>query len=123
VGLHPDAHAQPNIAGMAVEPVAALATPIPWDLGAGTVSVSGVYGGEVDPLPMMEMFDRGITMRMGQCHVKRWIDEIMPLVLDPADPLGTEDLTTHLLPLEEAPRGYELFQAKEDGCVKVVLQP
>jgi threonine dehydrogenase-like Zn-dependent dehydrogenase len=82
-----------------------------------------VYGGEMDPMPMMEMFDRGISMRMGQCHVKRWVDDILPLVLDPADPLGTEDLATHILPLDEAPRGYELFQAKEDGCVKVVLTP
>ena len=72
---------------------------------------------------MMEMFDRGIQLRMGQCHVKRWIDDIMPLVLDDADPLGTETLATHLLPLEEAAHGYEMFQKKEDGCVKVLLQP
>ena len=89
----------------------------------GTVSVVGVYGGEIDPMPMMEMFDRGITMRMGQCHVKRWIDELLPLVLDPSDPLGTEHLATHLLPLVEGPRGYQMFQAKDDGCIKVVLQP
>ena len=87
------------------------------------MSISGVYGGEVDPLPLMEMFDRGISLRMGQCHVKRWIDEIMPFVLDPADPLGTAKLATHILPLSDAARGYELFQAKADGCVKVVLQP
>jgi len=89
----------------------------------GTVSVVGVYGGEIDPMPMMEMFDRGITMRMGQCHVKRWIDEIMPLVLDETDPLGTSDLATHLLPLEQAPHGYEIFQAKQDACIKVLLNP
>ena len=87
------------------------------------MSVSGVYGGEIDPMPMMEMFDRGITMRMGQCHVRRWIDEIVPLVLDDDDLLGVEGLATHRLPLEEAPHGYEMFQKKEDGCVKVVLKP
>jgi len=123
VGLLPDALAQPLIDKMAVDRLDALTTSLKAVRRAGTVSVSGVYGGEVDPLPMMEMFDRGITMRMGQCHVKRWVDDIMPLVLDPADPLGTEDLATHLLPLEEAPHGYEIFQAKEDGCVKVILQP
>ena len=123
VGLLPDALAQPLIDKMAVDRLDALTTSLKAVRRAGTVSVSGVYGGEVDPLPMMEMFDRGITMRMGQCHVKRWVDDILPLVLDPADPLGTEDLATHLLPLEEAPHGYEIFQAKEDGCVKVVLQP
>ena len=56
-------------------------------------------------MPMMEMFDRGIQMRMGQAHVHRWTDDILPLVLDPADPLGTLDLTTHQLPLADAPRG------------------
>jgi len=123
VCLLPDTLAKPLIDRMAIDRLDALHTSLKAVRRAGTVSISGVYGGEVDPMPMMEMFDRGITMRMGQCHVKRWIDEIMPLVLDPADPLGTEDLATHLLPLEDAPRGYELFQAKEDGCVKVVLQP
>ncbi len=89
----------------------------------GTVSVSGVYGGEVDPLPMMEMFDRGIQVRMGQAHVRRWTDDILPLVLDPSDPLGTLDLTTHQLPLADAANGYEMFRDKADGCIKVVLQP
>jgi threonine dehydrogenase-like Zn-dependent dehydrogenase len=51
------------------------------------------------------------------------VDDILPLVLDPSDPLGTEQLATHVLPLADAPRGYELFQAKADGCVKVVLKP
>jgi threonine dehydrogenase-like Zn-dependent dehydrogenase len=88
----------------------------------GTISVIGVYGGQADPLPMMDLFDKGITLRMGQAHVKRWIDDLMPL-LDSGDPLGTEDLATHRLPLEQAPHGYEIFQKKEDGAVKVVLQP
>ena len=123
VGMLPDAVAKPLIDRMAIDRLDALTTCLKAVRRAGTVSVSGVYGGEVDPLPMMEMFDRGITMRMGQCHVKRWIDDIMPLVLDPADPLGTEDLATHLLPLAEAPHGYDIFQKKEDGCVKVILQP
>lgn len=89
----------------------------------GTVSITGVYGGAIDPLPMMEMFDKGISLRMGQCHVKRWIDELMPYVLDDDDPLGTEDMASHYLPLADAPRGYELFQKKREGCTKVILQP
>lgn len=123
VGLLPDALAKPLIDRMAIDRLDALHTALKAVRRGGTVSISGVYGGEMDPMPMMEMFDRGISMRMGQCHVKRWVDDILPLVLDPADPLGTEDLATHILPLDEAPRGYELFQAKEDGCVKVVLTP
>lgn len=89
----------------------------------GTVSVSGVYGGEIDPMPMMEMFDRGVQLRMGQAHVHRWSDDILPLVLDDADPLGVRTLATHHLPLDAAPAAYEMFQKKEDGCIKVVLAP
>lgn len=89
----------------------------------GTVSVTGVYGGTIDPLPLMDMFDKGIQLRMGQCHVKRWVDEIMPHLLDDSDPLGTEDMASHYLPLGQAPAGYEIFQKKEEGCTKVLLQP
>jgi threonine dehydrogenase-like Zn-dependent dehydrogenase len=123
VGLLPDALAQPLTDKLAIDRLDALTTALKAVRRGGTVSLSGVYGGEVDPLPMMEMFDRGIQLRMGQCHVKRWIDDILPLVLDDADPLGTEDLATHVLPLEEAPHGYEIFQRKEDNCVKVLLAP
>lgn len=89
----------------------------------GTVSVVGVYAGAVDPLPMMKMFDKGVQLRMGQAHVKRWTDEIMPFLLHDTDPLGTETLATHHLPLEQAPQGYEMFQKKADGAIKVVLHP
>jgi threonine dehydrogenase-like Zn-dependent dehydrogenase len=89
----------------------------------GTVSISGVYGGAIDPLPMLDMFDKGIQLRMGQCHVRRWIDEIMPYLEDDSDTLGTQDMASHYLPLEQAPQGYEKFQKKVDGCTKVVLQP
>jgi threonine dehydrogenase-like Zn-dependent dehydrogenase len=123
VGMLPDALAKPMTDKMAIDRLDALRTAIKAVRRGGTVSISGVYGGEVDPLPMMEMFDRGVQMRMGQCHVKRWIDEIMPHVADDADPLGVQDLATHVLPLDQAPGAYEMFQKKEDGCVKVVLTP
>jgi threonine dehydrogenase-like Zn-dependent dehydrogenase len=123
VGLLPDAVARPLIDKLAIDRMGALNTALKSARRGGTVSISGVYGGEVDPMPMMEMFDRGLTLRMGQCHVKRWIDDILPLVCDDADPLGTEDLATHVVPLEEAPHAYEMFQKKDDGCIKVVLKP
>jgi threonine dehydrogenase-like Zn-dependent dehydrogenase len=123
VGLLPDAVARPMIDRMAVDRLDALHTAMKAVRRGGTVSISGVYGGEVDPMPMMELFDRGVQIRMGQCHVKRWIDEIMPLVLDDSDPLGTQDLATHVLPLADAPHGYDIFQKKQDGCVKVLLTP
>jgi threonine dehydrogenase-like Zn-dependent dehydrogenase len=107
----------------AIDRLGALHAAIKGVRRGGTVSVSGVYGGEIDPMPMMEMFDRGVQMRMGQAHVKRWIDDILPLVLDDADPLGVRGFATHHLPLDEAPSAYEMFQKKEDGCIKVVLRP
>ncbi|HTP20534.1 MAG TPA: zinc-dependent alcohol dehydrogenase [Solirubrobacteraceae bacterium] len=89
----------------------------------GTISLSGVYGGMVDPMPMMDLFDKQIQLRMGQANVRRWINEIMPLLEDEADPLGVEDLATHKLPLEQAPHAYEIFQKKQDGAIKILLQP
>ncbi len=123
VGLLPDALAAPLTDKLAVDRLAALRTAIKSVRRGGTVSVSGVYGGEVDPLPMMEMFDRGIQLRMGQCHVRRWTDDIMPHVIADDDPLGLEDFATHRLPLDAAPDAYAMFQKKQDGCIKVVLQP
>jgi threonine dehydrogenase-like Zn-dependent dehydrogenase len=122
-GLLPDALAQKITDKVAIDRLDALYAALKSVRRGGTVSLSGVYGGEVDPLPMMEMFDRGIQLRMGQAHVRRWIDDILPLVTDPRDPLGTLDLTTHQLPLDDAPHGYEIFRNKEDGCIKVVLKP
>ena len=123
VGLLPDAAAKPMIDRMGIDRLDALTTAIKAVRRGGTVSVSGVYGGEVDPMPLMEMFDRGITMRLGQCHVKRWIDEIVPVVMQDGDVLGLETLATHRPSLEEAPAAYEMFQQKADGCIKVVLKP
>jgi threonine dehydrogenase-like Zn-dependent dehydrogenase len=88
----------------------------------GTISLSGVYGGAADPVPMMDLFDKQIQVRMGQANVKRWVDQILPLLQD-GDPLAVDDLATHRLPLEEAPHAYEMFQKKEDGAIKILLQP
>jgi threonine dehydrogenase-like Zn-dependent dehydrogenase len=123
VGMLPDKLARPMVDKLAIDRLDALHTAIKATRRGGTLSISGVYGGEVDPMPMMEMFDRGITIRMGQCHVKRWIDDILPLVTDDSDPLGAEDLATHVLPLDQAPHGYDIFQKKQDSCIKVVLTP
>lgn len=119
----PDAVAEPMTEQFGIDRLDALRTAISTVRRGGTLSISGVYGGAVDPLPMMQLFDKGVQVRMGQCHVKRWTDDVLPLVLDDDDPLGTEDLATHRFPLAEAPRGYELFQRKDDGCIKVVLAP
>lgn len=90
---------------------------------SGTVSLSGVYGGMADPMPMMTMFDKGITMRMGQCHVKHWTDDLLAIASEPDDTLGLETFATHHVSLEDAPEAYKMFQEKSDGCIKVVLKP
>jgi threonine dehydrogenase-like Zn-dependent dehydrogenase len=107
----------------AIDRLEALMNSIDTVRRGGTLSISGVYGGQLDPLPMMQLFDKGIQIRMGQAHVKRWIDDIMPLLTGDGDPLGTDDLATHKLALDEAPHAYEIFQKKEDGAIKIVLKP
>jgi threonine dehydrogenase-like Zn-dependent dehydrogenase len=122
-GLLPDRAAQKVTDVAAVDRLDALHVAVKAVRRGGTVSVSGVYGGEIDPMPMMEMFDRGVQLRMGQAHVKRWINDLMPMVTDSSDPLGVVGFATHHLPLDQAPHGYDIFRNKTDGCVKVVLQP
>jgi threonine dehydrogenase-like Zn-dependent dehydrogenase len=122
-GFLPDAAARMMIEKAGIDRLNALYSCIDAVRRGGTVSISGVYGGAQDPMPMMQLFDKQIQLRMGQANVRAWIDDIMPLVTDDADPLGTADLTTHRLPLDEAPHGYEIFQKKEDRAIKVMLQP
>jgi threonine dehydrogenase-like Zn-dependent dehydrogenase len=88
----------------------------------GTISLVGVYGGQADPLPMLTLFDKQIQLRMGQANVRRWVDDILPLLTDD-DPLGVDTFATHRLPLDEGPKAYETFQKKQDGAVKILLQP
>ena len=123
VGLLPDAVARVALEKAGVDRLTAVYAAIDVVRRGGTVSLSGVYAGDADILPMKTMFDKQLSLRMGQCNVKRWIDDLLPLVEDPADPLGVMDLATHHAPLEDAPDLYSTFQRKEDGCIKVVLNP
>jgi threonine dehydrogenase-like Zn-dependent dehydrogenase len=123
-GLLPDALASKAVEEAGIDRLAALLEAIDTVRRGGTLSVSGVYGGQLDPLPLMQLFDKGVQVRMGQAHVRNWTDEILPLLgEDAGDPLGVDDLTTHRLPLEQAPEAYSMFQKKEDGAIKVVLSP
>src|SRR5437764_6444174 len=116
-GFLPDALAAQLVKHAAVDRMDALNECIDTVRRGGTLSISGVYGGQIDPLPMMQLFDKGIQIRMGQAHVKRWVDSLMPFVTAEGDPLGTEDLVTHKLPLDEGPGAYEMFQRKDDGAI------
>jgi threonine dehydrogenase-like Zn-dependent dehydrogenase len=121
--LMPDAIAAKVFEKAGIDRLRALYDAIKTVRRGGTLSISGVYGGALDPLPMMELFDKQVQIRMGQANVRRWTDEILPLLTEDGDPLGTEDFATHKLPLEQAPDAYEMFQKKENGGIKVLLQP
>jgi threonine dehydrogenase-like Zn-dependent dehydrogenase len=121
-GLLPDAVQRKLMEKAGVDRLGALYLAIELVRRGGTISLSGVYGGMADPLPMLTLFDKQVQLRMGQANVWRWVPEILPLLLD-GDPLGAESFASHHLPLDEAPSAYELFQKKEDGCFKVVLRP
>ena len=123
VGMLPDRAAQAVMEHAGVDRLQALQQSVETVCRGGTISIIGVYGGTADPINMLQLFDKGVKLAMGQAHVKRWVDDLMPLVLDESDPLGVEDLCTHRLPLEQAPHAYEIFKEKEDGAIKIVLQP
>jgi threonine dehydrogenase-like Zn-dependent dehydrogenase len=121
-GFLPDVISKPVMEKAGIDRLHAVYLAIDIVRRGGTISLIGVYGGMADPLPLMTMFDKQIQLRMGQANVKHWVDDIMPLLTDD-DPLGVDTFHTHQVPLSEAPRAYEMFQKKEDGCVKVLLKP
>lgn len=119
----PDMAAQKVMEKASLDRTAVLYSAVDSVRRGGTISISGVYAGAAAPMPMVKLFDKQITIRQGQCNVRSWTETLLPLVEDAEDPLGLEDLATHTAPLSAGPELYELFQKKQDGCVKVVLQP
>jgi threonine dehydrogenase-like Zn-dependent dehydrogenase len=122
-GVLPDVIAAPMTEKIGIDRLNALHTAIELVQRGGTISLSGVYGGAASPMPLIQMFDKQINLRMGQANVRRWIDDIMPLVCGDDDPLGVDDFATHHVPLDDAPQAYETFQKKQDGAFKVLLMP
>ncbi len=121
-GLLPDMVAAKLMETAGTDRLNALYSAIELVRRGGTISLSGVYGGMADPLPMLTLFDKQVQLRMGQANVHRWVPEILPLLVD-GDPLGVDGFATHRLPLDAAPEAYATFQAKKDGMVKTLLQP
>ncbi|MGB6183358.1 MAG: zinc-binding dehydrogenase, partial [Rhodococcus sp. (in: high G+C Gram-positive bacteria)] len=122
VGLLPDSVGKKMMGKAGIDRLDAVYSAIDIVRRGGTVSLIGVYGGMADPLPLMTMFDKQIQLRMGQANVKKWADDILPLLTD-GDPLGVDDFATHTLPLDDAPHAYDIFQNKQDNAVKILLQP
>lgn len=122
-GLMPDPVARKVMETAGVDRLSALRAAVEIVRRGGTVSLSGVYGGTADPLNMLQMFDKQITLRMGQANVRRWTDDILPLLVRDDDPLGVDTFATHHVALSEAPQAYEMFQKKDDGAFKVVFRP
>ena len=87
----------------------------------GVVTVVGVYGMPYDNFPLGQIFDKGITMCFGQAPVQKYIDELLTWVEQRK--IRLDDIITHRLPLAQAPHAYEIFNKKEDNCVKVVMKP
>lgn len=123
VGFLPDFLARKAMTTASVDRLAALHLAIDAVRRGGIISLSGVYAGTVDPLPMQVMFDKQIQLHMGQANVRRWVTQVLPLAEDASDPLGLADFATHRVPLAEAPNAYSTFQDKTDATLKVLFKP
>jgi threonine dehydrogenase-like Zn-dependent dehydrogenase len=87
----------------------------------GTVSIMGVYGGFVDKFPLGSIMNRSLTIRSGQCHTHRYMRPLLERIR--SGEIDPTYVISHRLPLEEAPRGYDIFKKKKENCTKVVLTP
>ncbi|GGR62858.1 threonine dehydrogenase-like Zn-dependent dehydrogenase [Nocardioides luteus] len=123
VSSMPGPASRPMMKKAGLDRMAALYTAFDAVRRGGTISISGVYGGAMDPVPMMQLFDKQVQLRMGQANVRSWTEELMPFLEGDDDPLGVESFATHHLPLSEAPEAYKSFQEKAEGMVKVVFNP
>jgi S-(hydroxymethyl)glutathione dehydrogenase / alcohol dehydrogenase len=110
-----------NIVHAQTGSIKALQTAISAVRRGGVVSVVGVYGMPYDNFPLGQIFDKGITLRFGQAPAQKYIDELLTWVEQRR--IRLDDIITHRLPLAQAPHAYEIFNKKEDDCVKVVLKP
>ncbi|MFL5846042.1 MAG: zinc-dependent alcohol dehydrogenase [Solirubrobacteraceae bacterium] len=122
IGLLPDAIAEPMMKQAGIDRMNALYLAFDACRRGGTVSISGVYGGQADPFPLFQIFDKQLQLRMGQANVLAHVDDLLPLVTD-SDVLGCEDFATHRIGFDEVPEAYATFQKKQDGAIKYVIKP
>jgi threonine dehydrogenase-like Zn-dependent dehydrogenase len=88
---------------------------------AGTLSIPGVYGGLLDKIPFGALMNKGLTVRTGQTHVNRWTDDLVHRIEE--GQIDPSFVITHRVGLEQGPQMYKTFRDKQDGCIKVVLNP
>ncbi|MFS0886948.1 alcohol dehydrogenase catalytic domain-containing protein [Aeromicrobium sp. 179-A 4D2 NHS] len=123
VGFLPDFLARKAMTTVSVDRLGAFHIAVDAVRRGGTISLSGVYAGTVDPIPLQTLFDKQVALHMGQANVRRWVDQVKPLAEDASDPLGLADFATHRLPLDQAPDAYKDFQDKANNTVKVLFKP
>lgn len=87
----------------------------------GVVSIPGVFGGVADKIPLGAAFNKGLTLKMGQTHVQKYMAPLLKMIED--GKIDPSQIITHRIKIEDAPRGYAIFRNKEDNCVKVVMKP
>jgi threonine dehydrogenase-like Zn-dependent dehydrogenase len=121
-GLLPDTAAEKIFTTAGMDRLNSLHNAIEIVGRGGTLSIVGVFAGQADPISLDALFDKQVQVRLGQANAPFWTEEILPLLTD-EDPLGVDDFATHHVNLDEAARMYDVFQKKEVGCFKVVLQP
>jgi threonine dehydrogenase-like Zn-dependent dehydrogenase len=121
-GMLPDKAAQKVFTTAGVDRLFALHSAIEMIGRGGTLSLSGVYAGQADPISLDALFDKQIQVRMGQANAPFWTQEILPLLLE-KDMFGVDNFATHRLSLDEAPNAYDIFQKKQDNAFKIVLKP
>jgi threonine dehydrogenase-like Zn-dependent dehydrogenase len=107
--------------GVATDRIHALRACISNCRCGGTVSLSGVYGGFLNHLNLGAAFQKGLTLRMGQCNVMNYIDKLMRMVEE--GEFDPSFVITHKVALDDAPKMYDVFKKKQDGCIKVVMKP
>lgn len=118
----PEMISEPMLMNLGLDNMAAFNQSIDAVRRGGTVSLIGVYGGMIDPVPMGKIFDKQITLKMGQANVKHWVNDILPYLTD-QDPLGVLNFATHHVPIDKAAEYYKLFSEKKAGVIKVILKP
>lgn len=123
VGFLPDFLARKAMTTVSIDRMSAFNLAVDAVRRGGTISLIGVYAGTVDPVPLQVLFDKQVTLKMGQANVKRWETQVKPLAEDSSDPLGLGDFATHRVPLDQAPDVYKNFQEKTDSTVKVLFRP